>query len=209
MSANHRRAAITTGLIGIVLSSFIAYLWWIREQDVSAELKPLGRVSEFTYVLDDAESVFSHSDAMQRITVMLQLRNCTTPCLDYQDFAKSLHSWSEDELRPKNPEDTPPQAINFIVMQDAKHQMQPVPEGWRALTLGADESYLAPSNYPAVTEDSVVVIDASGVYRAVLPMSDSLAEAKLQRLLAKLTSSQFLYHYLAKQTLMWEKLRGR
>ncbi len=209
MSTKHRRAAITTGLIGSVLISLVAYLWWIRAQDVSADLRPLGPATDFSYVLDDGQNVFTRSDTLRRITVLLQLRACVAPCANEAELAKTLLSWSEVALRPKDPEDTPPQPINFIVMQRSPHTLTATPEGWRSVTLDAKENFLLPPGNSNPQHDTLVVVDASGVYRAVLATNDPLVTEKMQRLLAKLTSSQFLYHYLAKQTLMWEKLRGR
>lgn len=209
MPSRHKRALITTGILAIVLLPLLGYLWWVRAQDVSADLKPLGPIPQFTYVLDDGSTVFTHSDAMLRITVLLQLKNCQSPCAEYAQTMTDLVAWSEDALRPKNAEETPPQPISFLVMQRPPHVMPAIPAGWRPLTLGADENFLAPASLTESARDQFVVIDTNGVFRAALPADDPKAPEKLQHLLTKLTSSQFLFHYLAKQTLMWEKVRGR
>ncbi len=207
MSNKHKRALFITVIVGAICAAPIYYLWKLNNLDRETLMSDLGSVPEFAYATSDGQSSFTHYDTFKRVTLLTLVNSgCQSSCLsDTLSALKSLKEWADAHLVNKNKNDSKPQEINFVVMTRTP-AMETLAAGIKHVFLEPTEDFFIPGEN-ADDQSLFVIISQEGRFKAVLPALAKDTPQKSQRLLAKLTSDNYLLHYLTLQNLMWEKAK--
>lgn len=207
MGHRHKRALRITLITAILMLMPIGYLAYLYHDDLTGEFGDLGAVPEFYLNFENRSGGFTHFDTQRQITVAAILgTSCATDCVAQITAMSHLWQWAQDNLTEKYHDVPTPLPIRFVAMGESLPQA--LPKGWDGVLVQDAKQYLVPPTVRgSASSPSFVVIDDVGRYRAQLAMEDVLTQEKMQRLLTKINTHQFLIHYLVKQTLMWEKAK--
>lgn len=204
MGSRHKRAIRITLIAAVFMLMPVGYLAYLYNDDITGEFGNLGSVPEFYINFENRSGGFTHFDTQRQITVAAILGTaCAADCTAQTTAMTRLWQWTQDNLTEQYHDVPTPMPIRFVAMGESLPEA--LPQGWDAVLVQDAKQYLVPAN--PLSRPSFVVIDDAGRYRAQLGMEDDLMQEKMQRLLTKINTHQFLIHYLVKQTLMWEKAK--
>lgn len=205
MNKRHRKALGWTLFTALLAAGPIWYLANLHKNDVTADMGELGMAEEFFFTFTNKAGGFTHHDTRRQVTVIAVLPEaCAEGCPEVKDKLASIVGYVKQHLTSQHKDVATPLPTRFLTM--ARFPGEQFAEGWDHVVLTPEEQPLLP---PGVTEAGLVVLDDASRYRAHIRYDDPQGDEKMQRLLAKITSHQYLVHYLVKQTLMWEKAKAQ
>ena len=203
------RAILITSIVSVFLIVPTAYLAWTTFQYHRRDQHILPATTAFAYPYADGKGALTHTDLQRQVTVIATLVNCALGCVAELGTLSELKTWADQALKPKYKDgEAPSRPLAFVIM----HTHQPIvaPAGWRSIVLTENEARLEPTIDPLPpTANTLSIVDYDGYFRSQMPLNASLDVDATKRMLSRLAISQNLFDYVSRQTLMWEKAKGR
>lgn len=211
MNERHKRALKRT-LIVFALCAFPLWFFLRHQlQAVEPDTQGFGRIPKFTLTFANQPAGFTHFDTKEQLTVVAVLKDsCTSKnhgdasCTETMQFLKKLKTWADEELRIHGtPKVAMPLPLRFVIQ--TTEAIDSLPQDWAIVQMeDPTDPYLVPATKQDAPVPALVLIDDSGFYRAYEPIRPEAMDI-VQRELSRMSSHQYLLHYVTAQTLMWEK----
>lgn len=208
MNAKHLKAFRVTSLIFVLCLIPLLYLAKLYQDNVSLDVTGFGVVPEFAMMFKNNSKGMTHMDTEKHSTVLVVAKDhCAQGCTELVNQMKQIKSYYDQNLKGNVKDPNTPEPVRFIVQATAGWDK--FPKDWDMAIMSEGVPYLVPSVKESGPFPAVVLVDDSSFYRGFVPSTDTELVVKVQTELERMKSTQFLMHYVAKQTLMWKKARGR
>jgi hypothetical protein len=210
MQNNRKRALRVTLLVAFIAAIPLSYFAYLSFTTPALEVKNLGVVPQFSLHFSNNPIGMTHFDTERHPTVIAIVRDlCETGCESFARKMVDLEHWVEKHIKQDLPNVKDPSKIRLIAMGEGPEFLRQMPAGWDLATAGDQQPYLIPPSFTDDKSPAFVVIDDSSFFRAYLPEQEDRLMDNLKVLITRITSHQYLMHYVAQQALMWQKARGR
>lgn len=210
MQKKQKRALQATILVALFAALPLVYFAYLTFTTPALEVRSLGVVPEFALSFSNNPVGMTHYDAERHPTVVAIVGDqCERGCGEMSQYLSTLASWVNESIRKDLPNVKDPSKIRLIAMGEGSQFESSMPPEWDLVNVNNGGEYLLPPAWSGNHSPAFVVIDDSGFYRAYLPLSEPRLLENLKVLITRITSHQYLMHYVAQQALMWEKSRGR
>ncbi len=208
MNTRHKRALRATLIVALVCAGPMWFFYRESRKSVVPDVKRFGMVPDFVLNFVNQPVGLTSFDTQKHITLVAVLKDsCAQDCPETVKFLQQLKTWADAELRLHSAKITQPQPIRFVIQTQGATET--LPQDWSIASMADDDVYLVPEPKKDAPVPAVVLIDDSGFYRAYQPLAEAGAETLLKQELTRMITQQYLLHYVAEQTLMWEKSKPR
>jgi hypothetical protein len=202
---SHMRALIVAMALGAIL---VPALVWVNNQKTEHATTGFGYTAEFAYPFDNKAGGLTNFDLENQVAVVgVAQPGCSGECLGaLVESLKRIQQWSDAHLAGRN--ETYILPVRFYVMAE---DLPEVPKEWGTFKLSYKIMPLLPDlkenfrSEPAL----IAVVDNTGFFRTIVAPGETESNEAVQRELSKIIAHSSLVNYVAEQTLMWEKARGR
>ncbi|NRA64066.1 MAG: hypothetical protein HRU19_06250 [Pseudobacteriovorax sp.] len=204
----HKKALQRTTLVFILCAIPIGYLAYQYKNRIDLNIEEFGVVPDFQLLFSNNPVGMNHNDTAKHLTIVAAVGNaCDTGCPEFVAQMGEVQSYFERELSPKKDDKYAPRSARFIVQGTADDSV--FPKGWDVALMMDDSPYLIPDVKKNEALPAFVLIDDGSFYRGFITPDTPNGMEKLKRELVRMTSNQYLYHYVSQQTLMWRRANGR
>ena len=206
---NKHKKAIKVTLLTLLVSAVpLAYLGWMHHKNIVLDVTEFGVVPDFALMFHNNPKGMTHVDTEHHSTVIVATKDsCAQGCPQLVETMTWIKNYYKENLKGDVSDPNTPMAVRFIIQADSG--LSHLPSDWDQAIMDENTPLLVPDVKKDGEFPAFVLIDDGSFYRGFVPLSDPQLKEKLTRELTRMTSSQFLMHYVTKQTLMWKKVKGR
>ena len=202
------RALRRAGLSLLICALPVAYLAYHHLTNVELDVTAFGVAPEFQMVFTNDPVGMTHHDTLKHLTVVAVAKDeCADGCPQFIKQLEEFRNFYRQELQARTDDRNAPKETRFVVQAGAG--LEHFSDDWLKVAMSPSVPYLVPEARADGPFPAVVLIDDSSYFRGFLPSSVDNFQEKLATELSRMTSAQYLHHYVNKQTLMWEKANGR
>ncbi|SMF21725.1 hypothetical protein [Pseudobacteriovorax antillogorgiicola] len=208
MKSRHSKA-LKVSLLVLVLGSLpILYLAKQYQENVVLDVTKFGVVPNFQMMFENNPKGMTHFDTERHSTVVLLTEDgCQATCPELVTQMQQIRDYYDQNLKGDVTDPNTPLSVRFVVQ--SKGGYEGFPSDWDHALMDEETAFLVPDVKKDGPFPAFVLIDDASFYRGFVPSNDPMLLEKLSTELTRMTSSQFLMHYVTKQTLMWNKVKGR
>lgn len=208
MNPKHMKAFRVTTFVFILCLIPLLFLARLYQEKVSLDVTDFGVVPDFAMMFKNNPKGMTHADTEKHSTlVVIAKDHCASGCPKLVATMNELKSYYESNLKGDVKDPNTPEPVRFIVQASAGWEH--LPKDWDHSLMIDGTPYLVPDVKKSGPFPAFVLVDDSSFYRGFVEANDPDLQLKLGKELVRMTSTQYLMHYVAKQTLMWKKARGK
>lgn len=208
MNRKHKKAFKVSLVVFVFCLIPILYLYKLHSDNIVLNVDEFGVVPEFQFMFRNSDRGMTVADTERHSTVVVIADDhCRDGCPTLVDEMNLIRNYYDKTLRGKTSDPNTPLSTRFIVQ--AKSGWEFLPRNWDFVIQDEATPRLVPLVKASGPFPAFVLIDDASFYRGFVPSGDPQLFAKLSRELSRMTSGQFLMHYVNQQTLMWNKAKGR
>jgi hypothetical protein len=202
-------------LVGFFAALPVAYLFWLNASDPTKYIADGGAVPEFAYAANEGTAAFTHYDTFKRVSLLLLVpgTRCEAECRASLELFDELKFRVDRDLRVENKNDPHPQHPNFVIFSRFPLSHRRDDQEVKRVHLNESQPWIAPGSTVELDFPVFVIVSQDSRFRGVISFRSEDAAEKIQRMISRLSSDTFLFHYLAVQSLLWRNtnnyIRGR
>ncbi|MGE0174266.1 MAG: hypothetical protein AB7T49_15825 [Oligoflexales bacterium] len=195
-------------LVAVITAALAPALMWLQKNKTEHASTGFGYTAEFAYPYENKAGGLTNFDLENQVAVVgVANSSCGAECRqDLLEAMKGVQGWSEEHLAGRN--ETYVLPVKYYFMAE---ELPKIPAEWGGFVLSEKVAALLPERNEELTSHPalIAVIDNTGLYRNIVSPQDQQGLETIKRELSKIISHSSLINYVAEQTLMWEKARGR
>ena len=208
MNRKHKKAIKISTIVLLICLVPLLYLRKLHQENIILDVDGFGVVPEFQFMFRNSDFGMTAADTERHSTVVVIAGDyCQSSCPKLVDAMNRIRAFYKESLRGKQSDPNTPPGTRFIVHADSGWEN--LPNNWDFVLADEDTPILVPRVKADGPFPAFVLIDDGSFYRGFVPLSDPQLFDKISRELVRMTSGQYLMHYVNRQTLMWKKAKGR